>query len=84
MVFAELACVGSTDSNTVCALCGMTVADLPFVSDYFDVIMKVGRPWKAGRDSAARVSDWPFGVADSSRPLSGRKAPRGDPPVLHA
>ena len=48
MVFAELACIGSTNSNTVCALCGMTVADLPFISDYFDVIMRVSRPMGGG------------------------------------
>ena len=34
-----------TDANTVCALCGMNRADLPFVdSDYFNVAMRVGRP----------------------------------------
>ena len=44
MVFAENAGSGHTDANTVCALCGVAIADLPFVDcDYFDVIMRVGR-----------------------------------------
>ena len=48
-VFAEIACAGHTDANTVCALCGMSTADPPFVdSGYFDVIMRVGRPLGPG------------------------------------
>lgn len=44
-VFAEIACAGRVDANTVCALCGMTMDDLPFEGgNYFDVIMRVGRP----------------------------------------
>ena len=44
MVFAEIACDGRAHADTVCALCGMTIADLPFEGgDYFDVIMRVGR-----------------------------------------
>jgi hypothetical protein len=43
-VFAEVACVGPADANSVCVLCGMTIADLPFEGgDYFDVLMRVGR-----------------------------------------
>ena len=78
MVFAELACVGSTDSNTVCALCGMTVADLPFVSDYFDVIMK-SRPSYGRRAAippralAIGPLAWPIPLARLSMPQS---APR--------
>ena len=49
MVFTDLASTGGIDANIVCALCGMTIADLPFVdSDYFDVIMRVGRPMGRG------------------------------------
>ena len=49
MVFAENAGSGHTDANTVCALCGVAIADLPFVDcDYFDVIMRVGRPTGRG------------------------------------
>jgi hypothetical protein len=44
-VFVEIARVGGADANTVCALCGMTMADLPFEGgDYFDVLMRLGRP----------------------------------------
>ena len=33
------------DANTVCATCGMTLVDPPFEGgDYFDVIMRIGRP----------------------------------------
>jgi hypothetical protein len=45
MVFAELAGSGRIDANTVCELCGLTIPDLPVVdSDYFNVVMRVGRP----------------------------------------
>jgi hypothetical protein len=56
IVFAEIACAGRADANTVCALCGMTLADLPFEGgDYFDVIMRVGRPFgRAARFRRAR------------------------------
>ena len=48
-VFAEIACAGRADANTVCALCGVPIADLPLVdSNYFDVIMRVGRPMGRG------------------------------------
>ena len=52
-VFAEVTCVGRADANTVCALCGMTLVDSPFEgSDYFDVIMRIGRPiWRGSRRS---------------------------------
>ena len=44
-VMAEVACVGWADANTVCASCGMTQVDSPFIGGgYFDVIMRVGRP----------------------------------------
>lgn len=37
--------VVSADANAVCALCGMTLVDSRFpAKDYFDVIMRVGRP----------------------------------------
>jgi hypothetical protein len=49
MVFSEFASTGGTDANTACALCGMTIADLSFVDhDYFDVLMRVGRPLGVG------------------------------------
>ena len=42
-VFAEI--TGRADANTACASCGMTMVDSPFSGgDYFDVIMRVGRP----------------------------------------
>jgi hypothetical protein len=42
----EVASAGRADANTVCASCGGTTqVDSPFEgSDYFDVIMRVGRP----------------------------------------
>ncbi len=44
-VIAEAACAGRTDANTVCVKCGMMVVEPPFEDcDYFDVIMRVGRP----------------------------------------
>jgi hypothetical protein len=44
-VFVEVACAGRASPKTVCALCGMTMADLPSEGgDYFDFIMRVGRP----------------------------------------
>jgi hypothetical protein len=50
MVFAEIACGGRANADTVCAVCGMTIADLPFEGcDYFDLIMRVGRPGHAAR-----------------------------------
>ena len=45
-VIAQIDCREPADANTVCATCGMTVVDPPFEgSDYFDVIMRVGRPF---------------------------------------
>ena len=45
IVFAEPAGSCHANSNAMCALCGMTMHDLPFVdSDYFNVVMRVGRP----------------------------------------
>jgi hypothetical protein len=44
MVFEKVACASRADADTVCTLCGMTIADLPFEGrDYFDLIMRVGR-----------------------------------------
>ena len=41
----EAVVVGWAEGNTVCATCGMTVVEPPFEgSDYFDMIMKRGRP----------------------------------------
>ena len=38
-----------TDANTVCALCGMNRADLPFAnSDYFVVREEFRTPWATG------------------------------------
>lgn len=44
-VITEAACRGGgADANTVCTLCGMTLADSPFEGgDYFDLIMRAGR-----------------------------------------
>ena len=45
IVIAQIDCREPADANTVCALCGMTLVDPPFEgSNYFDVIMRVGRP----------------------------------------
>ena len=41
--------VGRADVNAVCASCGMTLVESPFQArDYFDVIMRVGRPIRRG------------------------------------
>ena len=41
----SVTCVGWPDANTVCASCAMRLVDPPFQArDYFDVIMRVGRP----------------------------------------
>ena len=50
-VLAEIAGFGRIDANTACASCGMTLADSPFSGgDYYDVIMRVGRPgWRGAR-----------------------------------
>lgn len=47
-VLAEIAGFGRIDANTACASCGMTLVNSPFSgSDYYDVIMRVGRPgWR--------------------------------------
>jgi hypothetical protein len=48
-VIAEVTCLGRADANTVCASCRMTLLDAPFEGiDYFDVIMRVGRPMGRG------------------------------------
>jgi hypothetical protein len=45
IVFAEPAGSSHTNANIACALCGMSMPDPPFVdSDYFNLVMKVGRP----------------------------------------
>jgi hypothetical protein len=50
-VLAEIAGFGRIDANTACASCGMTLVNSPFSgSDYYDVIMRVGRPgWRGAR-----------------------------------
>ena len=49
MVFAEPAGSCHNNANTMCALCGIAMPDLPVVdSDYFNVIMRVGRPLGVG------------------------------------
>ena len=48
-VIAEVACIGWADANTACASRSMTQVASPFESsDYFDVIMRVGRPISRG------------------------------------
>jgi hypothetical protein len=47
-VMAEADCRGGADANTVCAACGLPVADWPSErSSYFEVIMRLGRPGAA-------------------------------------
>ena len=42
--------VGWAEGNTVCATCGMTLVESPFEgNDYFDMIMRPGRPGHAVR-----------------------------------
>jgi hypothetical protein len=50
-VMAEVGSAGRADANTVCASCGTTQVAAPFEGcDYFDVIMRVGRPiWRGAR-----------------------------------
>lgn len=49
-VIAQIDCRGQADANSVCATCGMMLVDSPFEgSDYFDLIMRVGRPLPAAR-----------------------------------
>ena len=44
-VITQIDCRESANANTVCTTCGMTLVDPPFVdSDYFNVVMRVGRP----------------------------------------
>ena len=44
-VIAQIDCDAAADANTVCVRCGMTLVDPPFEGgDYFEVIMRVGRP----------------------------------------
>ena len=45
-VFAEIPGFVRADANTACASCGI---DSPFSGgDYFDVIMRIGRPMRRG------------------------------------
>lgn len=45
IVAAMRAAPGRSDANVVCATCGLTKLESPFDGcDYFDVIMRVGRP----------------------------------------
>ena len=50
-VLAEVAGFGRIDANTACASCGITLVDSPFSgSDYYDVIMRIGRlGWRGAR-----------------------------------
>jgi ribosomal protein S27E len=50
-VLTEIAGFGRIDANTACASCGTTLVDSPFSgSDYYDVIMRVGRfRWRGAR-----------------------------------
>ena len=56
IVFAEPTGSCRTNASIMCELCGMTMPDLPFVdSDYFNVVMRVGRPvGRSGRFRRAR------------------------------
>ena len=48
-VLADVSCAGRADANTVCAACGMMVVEPPLEDrDYFDVIMRIGRPLRRG------------------------------------
>jgi hypothetical protein len=48
-VITEVACASWIDANTACASRGMTQVASPFDgNDYFDVIMRVGRPISRG------------------------------------
>ena len=45
MVITEAASYSRTDANIACAVCGLTLADpLSLSGDYFDLIMRAGRP----------------------------------------
>ena len=56
-VLADVSCAGRADANTVCAACGMMVVEPPLEDrDYFDVIMRIGRPLRRGRGFVARAS----------------------------
>jgi hypothetical protein len=49
LVIGEIACADLVYAKTACVLCGMTMVDLSFKDgDYFDVIMRVGRPMGRG------------------------------------
>lgn len=49
VVFPEVGTTDCADADTVCALCGMKIAELPSGGgDYFDVIMRVGHPGRPG------------------------------------
>ena len=50
-VVAEIAGFGRVDANIACVSCGMTLTDSLFSDgDYYDVIMRVGRPvWRGAR-----------------------------------
>ena len=48
-VLAEGGLAGWANANTVCSTCGMTVVEPPFEDrDYFDLIMRIGRPVRRG------------------------------------
>jgi hypothetical protein len=45
IIFAEPAGSCRTNANIACELCGLMTPDLPVVDgDYFNVVMRVGRP----------------------------------------
>lgn len=49
IAFAEPADSNCSHTNVVCDLCGIAMPDLPFVdNDYFNVVMRVGRPLRHG------------------------------------
>ena len=60
--------VGCADANSVCASCGMTLVDSPFQTrDYFDLIMRVGRPLRVRRGFAAQDSALAVGLPGHTR-----------------
>ena len=56
----EAVVAGWTEGNTVCAACGMKVVEPPFEDcDYFDLIMRLGRPKSHDKSRRRIVSeDW--------------------------
>jgi hypothetical protein len=57
-VLADINRAVGADANTVCAACGMMVVEPPFEDrDYFDLIMRLGRPKGRGKSRRRIVSE---------------------------